>query len=60
MGSVGAADVVVLETNVYSVEGARLVWTGTTESYSPENIEQVVDDLAILVLGSLRKYHMVQ
>jgi hypothetical protein len=60
MGSVGAADVVVLETNVYSVEGARLVWTGMTESYSPENIEQVVDDLAILVLGSLRQYHMLK
>lgn len=59
-GSVGEVEVVVLETNVYETKAARLVWTGHTESYSPENIPQIVDDLALLVLSNLEKYKFIQ
>ena len=58
-GKVGESDVVVLETNLYETGAGDLVWTGKTESYSPENIPQLVDDLATLVLTKMHGHGLI-
>lgn len=57
--TVGETDVVVLETNLYDTAGGALVWTGTTESYSPSSIPELVDDLALLVLTNMHEHGLI-
>lgn len=44
---------VVLETNVYDVASAKLVWSVQSETFEPNSVERVIDDLAKLVIEEL-------
>lgn len=48
-------DVVRLETSIYRVEGMKMVWSALSESFEPGSVNILVDDLARLVINSLRQ-----
>ena len=54
-GHVVQHEVVILETNLYDVKSERLVWGGTTETFNPSSVEQLVDEMAAVVLESMDK-----
>jgi hypothetical protein len=47
--------IVNVETMVYSVKDGKLVWTGTTETFNPSNIDDMVEGIASAVSKELAK-----
>jgi hypothetical protein len=52
--------IVNVETMVYSVKDAKLVWAGTTETFNPSNIDDMVDGIAAAVSQELTKQGLVK
>lgn len=50
---------VVLETNVYDVAGDKLVWSVQSETFEPDSVERVIDELSTLVTEALAKDRML-
>lgn len=49
-----AYEVVTLETNLWQAVGERLVWSGTTESFAPENAREASAEFADVIVKALR------
>lgn len=47
-------EVVTLETNLWQVVGEDLVWSGTTETFAPENARALAVDFAKVITEALR------
>jgi len=47
-------DVVTLETNLWQVVGERLVWSGSTESFAPDNVREASAEFADVIVKALR------
>ena len=47
-------EVLTLETNLWQVIGEHLVWSGTTETFAPENTRKTAQELAQVVVKTLR------
>jgi hypothetical protein len=52
-------DVVTLETSLYSVPQSKLVWSGTTETFSPVDVKKETAGFADIVIGALRKQAVI-
>jgi hypothetical protein len=48
-------DVVTAETSLYSPPQSTLVWSGTTETFSPKDVKKETGDFAEVIIGALRK-----
>jgi hypothetical protein len=48
-------DVVTAETSLYSPPQSRLVWSGTTETFSPADVKKETAGFAEIIIGALRK-----
>lgn len=51
--------VVQIETNIYEVAGERLIWSGTSTTTNPGNLQQLVADTADAVRAELVKQKLV-
>jgi len=49
-----------LETNLYAVDGEKLIWTGKTESFSPADVHTYLIDLTKTVLDKIDKTGFIQ
>lgn len=58
-GYVTEDTIVHLETNVYRVEGERLVWSGKTETYNPKNTNTLISELAKTILNELARSNLI-
>ena len=47
--------IVHLETNLYAVEGEKLVWSGNTETFNPKDANAYVGEAAKTIIGQLKK-----
>lgn len=47
-------EILTLETNLWHVIGEHLVWSGTTETFAPENTKKTTQELAQVVVKTLR------
>jgi hypothetical protein len=52
-------DVVTLETSVYSPQQSKLVWSGTTETFSPQDVKQETANFAVVIITALRKQGVI-
>jgi hypothetical protein len=52
-------EVVTVETNLWQVKGERLVWSGTTQTFAPENFRKEVDGFADLLAGALKEKGLI-
>ena len=52
-------DVYTLETNLWSVDGNELVWSGTTESLAPSNVFREIEQLIGLVIHAWVKRGLI-
>lgn len=59
-GYVTADRVVRVETNVYSVTGDKLIWSGLSESMNPDSAQQIVDDVVRVVVSNLKSNGIVR
>lgn len=48
-----------LETNLYAVDGEKLVWSGKTESFNPKDVNTLINELASIILGQLSKSGLI-
>jgi len=48
-----------LETNLYRVDGEKLVWSGKTETFNPKNTDALISELAKTILGELSKSNLI-
>jgi hypothetical protein len=49
-----------LETNLYAVDGAKLIWTGKTETFNPSDVNTYLVDLTKTVLDEIDKTGFIQ
>jgi hypothetical protein len=52
-------DVVTLETSVYSPQQSKLVWSGTTETFAPQDVKKETAGFADIIIGTLRKQGII-
>lgn len=51
--------IVQVESNLYAVQGERLVWSAHSETIDPKNAEQLIDDVVKVVVAALRKEKLI-
>ena len=49
-----------LETNLYAVDGAKLIWSGKTETFNPSDVDAYLIDLTKTVLDAIGKTGFIQ
>ena len=49
-----------METNLYAVDGEKLIWTGKTESFNPSDVNAYLVDLTKTVLDKIDKTGFIQ
>ena len=54
-GYVVTDTIATVETRIYSVTDGKLIWSGTSETFNPSNIQENVADIAKAVGKELRK-----
>jgi hypothetical protein len=52
-------DVLQIETHLYSVADEKLIWAGTSETFSPESTESLIKEIAVVVAQDLRKRGLI-
>jgi hypothetical protein len=52
-------DVVTAETSVYGLNAGELLWSGTTETFAPEDVAKETRGFAKIIIGALRKAGIV-
>jgi hypothetical protein len=52
--------VVLIESNVYSVETGDLIWAGYTQTTDPNSSQKVIDDVARLVVRRMKQLGLVR
>ncbi len=46
-------DIVTIETNLYDVASSELVWSGLSETFDPESVEETIESYAQTMVGEL-------
>jgi hypothetical protein len=54
-GSVRSDTIVRVQTNIYSVKDGKLLWSGTSRTTNPRNVERLVEDVVRDVVHALRE-----
>jgi len=52
-------DTIVLETSLYGIDEAHLLWSGTTQTFAPTNITQEMPGFARIIIGALQKHKLI-
>jgi len=50
---------VVLETTLWNAADSKLVWTGTTATFAPANVQSATTDFAQVVIGELKARNLL-
>lgn len=58
-GYVAEDTIVHLETNLYAVDGEKLVWSGKTETFNPKDANTYVGEAAKTIVGQLSKAGLI-
>lgn len=58
-GSVRSDTIVRVQTNIYAADGGKLLWSGTSSTMNPRDVEDLVDDVVHDVGGALRDQGLV-
>lgn len=58
-GYVAIYKYVNLETNIYDREERRLIWSAASETFNPQDVNKVVDDLAKAFIKKLRRSKLI-
>jgi hypothetical protein len=48
-----------VETNLYSIDQQKLLWSGTTSSLNPSKLDQTLDDIIATVKAQMQKEGLV-
>jgi len=57
--SVYQYEVVTAETSLYSPPESKLVWSGTTETFSPKDVRKETAGFSKVIIGALRKRGLI-
>jgi hypothetical protein len=52
-------DTLVVETNLYGVDESHLLWSGTTQTFAPTNLQQEMPGFAKIIIGELQKHRFI-
>lgn len=52
-------DIVTAETSVYGLAADQLLWSGTTETFDPRNIEKETPGFAKIIIDALKKQGII-
>jgi hypothetical protein len=51
--------VVYVETNVYSLDDEKLIWSSKTKSYNPESVPKLVDEIVAQSIAEMKKQNVI-
>lgn len=49
-----------IETSIYSLVRGKLVWTGTTSTVNPTNVEKMIDEIATVIKDKMRQQGLLK
>jgi hypothetical protein len=52
-------DTLVVETNLYGVDESHLLWSGTTQTFAPTNLQQEMPGFAKIIIGELQRHRFI-
>jgi hypothetical protein len=58
-GYVQSDQVVLVETNVYSVKDDKLIWASRTKTYNPESVRNLVDEIVDQTAAAMNKEKVI-
>ena len=58
-GYLSTDTIVTVETTVYSIRDDKLIWSGVSETFNPNNAESLVDDVARAVARELEREGLI-
>lgn len=50
----------IIETVVYSIENDKIIWSGITETYDPQKIEKLTDEIAYVIHKQMLKEGFIE
>jgi hypothetical protein len=50
---------VVLETTLWGLNDSVLLWSGSTETFAPDNIRVEMENFAKVIIGALKKQTLI-
>lgn len=58
-GYIAEDTIVHLETNLYRVDGEKLVWSGKTETFNPRDTNSLIKELAKTIVSELSRDNLI-
>jgi hypothetical protein len=52
-------DVVTAETSVYGINAGELLWSGTTETFAPQDVRKETRGFAKVIIEALKKQGII-
>jgi hypothetical protein len=51
---------IMCETNIYSLQSNKLLWSGTTSSLNPSKLDQTIDDIINTLKAQMQKQGLIK
>lgn len=52
--------VVALETSLFDLDSAKMVWSGQSNTFAPESVDDVIHNITVLTINELKKKKIIQ
>ena len=52
--------VVAIETSLFDIESAKMVWSGQSNTFAPESVDDVINSITVLTINELKKKKIIQ
>ena len=52
--------VVAIETSLFDIENAKMVWSGQSNTFAPESVDDVINSITVLTINELKKKKIIQ
>lgn len=52
--------IVSLETRLYAAATEKMVWAGTTESFNPDSLDEIIQETADVIISDMKKHGLVK
>jgi len=52
--------VVAIETSLFDIESAKMVWSGQSNTFAPESVDDVIHSITVLTINELKKKKIIE
>jgi hypothetical protein len=52
--------VVALESSLFDLDTGKMVWSGQSNTFAPESVDDVIHNITVLTINELRKKKIIK